>query len=394
VKKLQLATLASCIGLSGCGAGDAALPELGEHLAAISGGARDLQRTGVLSVLTVTPETIDLCTGSLIAPNLVLTARHCVAATSADEADCGDDSAYFAAPHPANELWVGSSGALGGPLSSFGFLAFRPVEGFFGVREVYVPDVDSVCNGDVALLILDEPIADEAVALLEPRLDQPVVSGEPYTAVGFGGTPVIDEQGVRRARSGLSVQCSPIDCAGGTAVGADEFSGDQGVCSGDSGGPALAADGGEVIGVASRTNDDCSNSVYSATWAFRDLIRSVGERAVELGEFAAPEWLTARPFVAPDAGVAPTPVEPFPSQPPGAPPPLAEPDAAASPDASSDGASPASPPRPSSGCTLGASPVGVAPWTALVAALWAARRARRGLSKSGVALEASGRRSA
>lgn len=269
----------------------------------------------MVSLVTVTPERIELCTASAIAPNLVLTARHCVAGTSADTARCGPGAATFAAPYPAESLWVGYEDQLGAPLVELGLLPLGGVDGFIRVSEVHVPDAEAVCDGDVALLILEEPLPDPGRVPLEPRLDQAVITGEEYTAVGFGGTPAAAERGSRRSRSGLAVQCSPVDCAGAT-VGAGEFVADAGVCYGDSGGPALAADDGAIIGVASRTDAECTRSVYAAAWAFRDLIRSVAERAAALGGYDPPAWVAPRPFV--EAG----PVEPPAATPLGGEPPL------------------------------------------------------------------------
>ena len=69
-----------------------------------------------------------------------------------------------------------------------------------------------------------------------------------------------------------------------------EFVGEQGVCDGDSGGPALDARG-RVVGVASRATEDCGLAVYSAVAPWRDWIVGVADRALELGTYDAPAWL-------------------------------------------------------------------------------------------------------
>src|SRR5207244_693752 len=82
-----------------------------------------------------------------IAPNLILTARHCIAPTSADSVECSTSPAYFSRPFPVRNLWVNRTGALSGALGSFGNL---PTVGgsdrFFPVAEVHVPDTDAVCG--------------------------------------------------------------------------------------------------------------------------------------------------------------------------------------------------------------------------------------------------------
>jgi hypothetical protein len=304
---------------SGCGTalGDSDAVEFARRAAALSGADADTTHSGVLALVTVTRQEIELCTGSLITPNLLLTARHCVSPTSADVVDCSSAPASFAAPYDVKQLWVNRSAALSGPLGSFGYL---PLEGgsdeFLPVARIFVPDSSDVCGNDVALLLLGAAFDGTEAAPLAPRLDQVVKTGEGYTAVGFGATPAASGEGVRRSRADLAVACSPADCDTGTGFEADEFGGGDGVCSGDSGGPALDAEG-RVAGIASRASN-CQNSVYSASPDWADLIRFAAARAVAAGDYPAPSWLEAPPPAAvpdpesapvappaPDAGAAP-----------------------------------------------------------------------------------------
>jgi len=289
-------TLAACSG-SGTGPGD----ELARLEAPLSGAETDAARTGVLAILTVTRSEVQLCTGTLIAPNLVLTARHCVAPTSSDTIlDC--DSVVFDSPYPAREVWVNRTSDLGAPLASFGLLSTSgDTEGFFPVAAVHVPALASVCDGDIALLVLDGQFDSAEAEPIPPRLDQPVTRGEAYVAVGFGTTPAVRDQGARRLRGGLEVACGPDQCQREDTLGANEFVGGDGVCSGDSGGPALDLDG-RVFGVASRASD-CTASVYSDVSAWQSWIRGVATSAVAQGDYPAPPWLVA-PEVVPAAPAA------------------------------------------------------------------------------------------
>jgi hypothetical protein len=323
-------------GLLACDApaGDPLTPELGRRHTGLAGGDLDRERTGVLAIVSVTPEQVELCTATLITPNLVLTARHCVAGTSADTLQCSNSPAFFREPRDASGFWVNHAEALSGPLVSFGLL---PLTGgsdeFVPVAEVHVPDTDVVCGGDIAALILDGLLDAEVSRPLAPRLDEPVATGEAYTAVGFGATPVVSEQGARRSRDGLVIDCGGEDCRGRDNLEPNEFAGGDGVCSGDSGGPAIAADG-RLIGVASRSTD-CQSSVYSAVSSWRDFIRPIAQQALLLGDYPAPDWLEPSVVVVdPDAGQNPAISDGGIS------------DAPASDDAARDGASGIAPPVP------------------------------------------------
>jgi hypothetical protein len=272
---------------------------------ALSGAQIERGYSGTLALITVTRAEVGLCTATLLAPNLVATARHCVAPTSADSVTCSEDRGAFSAPYPLDSLWVNHARTLSGPLVSFGLL---PETGgsdeFVSVAEVFVPDTDDVCGGDLALLRLSRGLDASEATPLTPRLDLAVERGDPYTAIGFGDTPAASGQGARRSRSGLAVSCTPEDCDTLGAIEATEFEGGDGVCSGDSGGPALDVED-RVVGIASRSQD-CTDSAYSALFGWRDFIRKVGTRAAKAGNYPAPAWLVAAP-PAPPSLEPPTP---------------------------------------------------------------------------------------
>lgn len=262
---------------------------LGQLSQPIVGGETDREHLAVVAITLVRQREVALCTGTVVAPNLVLTARHCVSATDGEEVDCNESE--FGRLFSPEELWVSSSTTVG-------------ASSFYPVRELLVPDDGSeLCGSDIALMIMDGQFRTTSIEPMAPRLNEPARRGEPFTAVGFGDALSDGEAGVRRALAGLEVVCGPDDCNSPNFLTRREFVGEQGVCDGDSGGPALDAEG-RVVGVASRATEDCGLAVYTAITPWRDWILEVGARAFDQGRYDEPEWLAEPGTLASGAPVA------------------------------------------------------------------------------------------
>src|SRR5690606_36470418 len=96
------------------------------------------------------------CSGSLIAPNLVLTARHCVARTSGDYVQCGNSP--LGDNYPVDRLYVTTD------------TRFRQNGDWYGVKEIRTPDTgNDTCGYDVALLILSSNIPSTIATPINPR---------------------------------------------------------------------------------------------------------------------------------------------------------------------------------------------------------------------------------
>jgi len=257
----------------GCGGASAKEQRL---MQAILGGELAPEASAVVEIINFAG---GQCSGSVIGPKLVLTARHCIADTVVDDRKvrCGETT--FTVADSAGAVFV-----LALPETSD-----DPAD-YLAVSAIRLPDAADadLCGTDVALLVLKEPLA--GVAPLVPRVDLEAQAGESYSAVGYG----VDESqagrpsGVRKRLEGLVVDCAGKQCEL-PDVQDNEWVGSGGPCSGDSGGPALDREG-RVIGVVSRGKDPCREPVFSSVAARADWLKAEALELTSRTPAQRPNW--------------------------------------------------------------------------------------------------------
>ncbi|KYF89456.1 peptidase [Sorangium cellulosum] len=278
--------LLAAAALAGC-AGDAGEPaargeDADEAALEIKGGYPDTGDRAVAGLIITDRKgrVARTCSSTLIAPDLVLTAQHCIA-EAPKLISC--KTATFGEPVDASQVYATLGRAM--------WAADAP---WLAVRAVLSPpDGNAVCGRDLALVVLASPVPSSDVTPLAPRLDRPPEESEVYSAVGFGDTEGrARDGGARRRRDGLRVECVGYGCGTQQRVTGSEWRGESGICSGDSGGPAL--DGaGRIIGVTSRGPAGCSDPIYGGLIAHRDWLVAEATRAADAGAYGAPWWATA-----------------------------------------------------------------------------------------------------
>jgi MYXO-CTERM domain-containing protein len=297
IPTLQLALLLSVASLAGCAAeqGDAATEGRVGHLAsAIQGGFTDTNAAHNFAV-GVANRFGGVCSGTLIAPNLVMTARHCVIPPGGNETvTCSD---MFPANVAASALYVTTEPNL------------YKAKAYYAVTEIITPADKAFCGNDIALIVLEKNVpakeAQPATPVVQFKMTDKRLSGS-ITAMGYGITnPSAEDSGQRRIRENIPLLCIPgskdMDCSGDMAKYSDdaaEFVTEGYVCSGDSGSGAFdqkSFDRGApfVMGTLSRgpqTKDKCLAAIYSRTDAHAQLIIDAAKKAAQQGSYELPSW--------------------------------------------------------------------------------------------------------
>ena len=294
---------------SGCSS-ETAREATGRSHAAIQRGTDDATHAfavGVCGAGTGPADCPITCSGALIAPNLVVTARHCVESTNAKVA-CAS-ARFTTRMSDAAHYWITTDASM-----------HQATAGWHRAAEIVTPAAPEVCGNDIALLVLEDVIPAAEATPAAPAVRYPLTNHTVYrfatTVIGYGVTAPNaasgpDTAGYRRRKTDVPLVCIPddpspdadcchVDARTAGVVAENELEAGDGTCEGDSGAgafdPASVDDGKAVaIGVLSRggvddTGLNCVGSIYTRLDRWRDLLVQTGQAAATRGGYPAPSW--------------------------------------------------------------------------------------------------------
>ncbi|MCB2016018.1 MAG: trypsin-like serine protease [Hydrogenophaga sp.] len=203
------------------------------------------EAASVILLQVATSSSVSICSGTLITPNKVLTAAHCLA--------------------------NGAGQVMAGAWSPDGSVVGIPASGW-AVHPGFQRTPTALVN-DAAVVTLSAPLSNNTMGLL---VSAPSASGQQVFIAGWGAPAF-----------GLMVGAATLGLVNDTSVGYSFSGGGANTCAGDSGGPAFRSVGGRsgIVGITSSGSaTDCGandQSLFTNTQSASvlDFIRSQAPEA-------------------------------------------------------------------------------------------------------------------
>lgn len=221
------------------------------------------------------------CSGTLLSPSVLITAKHCVSEVVIGKFICSGAGSLI-----ADGTGAGQFGAKLDPARLEVYTGAQPngAPAAHG-RAIFTSESADACHDDVAAVVLDTPLPLAYPALRSARA---TVVGENVRVLGYGmgdhpnnferrEIPAVRVIDVAKSDSlddaNATTPRRTFAIAGGTA------------CFGDSGGPALSMASGALVGVYSRITGDCfaaeSRNTFMQAGSFTELFSRAFELAGE-----------------------------------------------------------------------------------------------------------------
>ncbi|HEY1956407.1 MAG TPA: trypsin-like serine protease [Polyangiaceae bacterium] len=252
-----------------------------------------------------------ICSGALIAPNLVMLARHCVDQTP-QAIDCTSASTVFGSQYgPAGAFFVTTN-----------YQMLGTTKGYHTAKQIFTTPGNKVCGNDMALIELEDnvSVAEAGGAFVTPVVQYSMTDHTRYstqvTAIGYGDTSATTQDaGTRHILQSIDLICIPgdpiIDCGQQSQITPNEFVSGNSTCEGDSGSSAYEQKAFNKnipvsFGVLSRggsSGSTCVEPIYTRTDAWKDFIINTALTAASDGGYTPPSWTGAPP--PPNDGGAP-----------------------------------------------------------------------------------------
>jgi V8-like Glu-specific endopeptidase len=302
------ATLAAVMLAAGCSSSDHAVSS--SQSQPIQGGTLDTTDSFAVGVCAGAPGQCQLfCSGALIAPNLVMTARHCVNQPSSTSIDCA--STTFGAQYTAtSNYYITTNSSMN-----------QSSIGWHKAKNIWVTTGSKVCGNDMALIELttNVSLSEAGGQFVTPVVQYSMTDHTRYsttvTAIGYGDTSATQQDpGTRYRLENVNLACIPgdpdLDCGQQTQITANEFASGDGTCEGDSGSSAYEQkafnkNAAVSFGVLSRggsTGSTCVGGIYTRTDAWATWLVAQANQAASDGGYTPPSWTQPAPPPQPDGG--------------------------------------------------------------------------------------------